>query len=179
MVIPLEYDTDRPVLRRTTARVLIVDPNDHVLLLEDSDPSAPGAPSVWITPGGGLEGDETPEMAAIRELAEETGLVVDPEDLKGPFAQRNVVHGYSTKVVVQHEIFFLVRAHRFDPVGAALTSEEHLTFRSMRWWAAAEIAAAHDQLIWPVGLPTVIPAAVDPRLWPVALSEAEESTVRW
>lgn len=33
----------------------------------------------WMLPGGGLEGDETLEGCCIRELAEETGMVVKPE----------------------------------------------------------------------------------------------------
>ena len=32
----------------------------------------------WFIPGGGLEGEETVEACCIRELAEETGFVVDP-----------------------------------------------------------------------------------------------------
>ena len=32
----------------------------------------------WFIPGGGLEGEETIEACCIRELAEETGFVVDP-----------------------------------------------------------------------------------------------------
>ena len=31
----------------------------------------------WALPGGRIDGDETPEQAALRELAEEVGLVVD------------------------------------------------------------------------------------------------------
>jgi 8-oxo-dGTP pyrophosphatase MutT (NUDIX family) len=31
----------------------------------------------WALPGGRIDGDETPEAAALRELAEEVGLVVD------------------------------------------------------------------------------------------------------
>ena len=32
----------------------------------------------WLIPGGGLEGDETPEACCIRETEEETGLIVRP-----------------------------------------------------------------------------------------------------
>ena len=41
------------------------------------------APSVgkWAIPGGYMENEETPEAAASRELLEETGIVIAPDDL--------------------------------------------------------------------------------------------------
>jgi 8-oxo-dGTP pyrophosphatase MutT (NUDIX family) len=52
--------------------VLLLDDQDRVLLLCFADP-ATGA-LLWVTPGGALEAGETHEAAALRELAEETGL---------------------------------------------------------------------------------------------------------
>lgn len=38
-------------------------------------------PGMWDLPGGGREGDETPEACALRELEEEFGLRMGPERL--------------------------------------------------------------------------------------------------
>jgi 8-oxo-dGTP diphosphatase len=39
----------------------------------------------WTTPGGAIEPDETPATAVVREVWEETGLVVRPERIFGVF----------------------------------------------------------------------------------------------
>lgn len=54
---------------------------DGRLLLQERDEQAPVAPELWCLPGGGLEPGESPRAAAVRELAEETGLVVAEDEL--------------------------------------------------------------------------------------------------
>jgi 8-oxo-dGTP pyrophosphatase MutT (NUDIX family) len=58
------------------AVVLLRDEADRLLLLRQ--PPGPG----WSLPGGLLGRLERPVDAAVRELAEETGVVVRPEDLR-------------------------------------------------------------------------------------------------
>lgn len=67
------------------ARVVVVDV-DAALLVEITDESRLeeppyDEPSCWMAPGGHPELGEQPEVAAARELEEETNLVVDPDEL--------------------------------------------------------------------------------------------------
>ena len=59
---------------RISTAVFIVEDNE-VLLIKHSD----GDDSWWSPPGGGLEGDESLQEAAIREVKEESGLDVELE----------------------------------------------------------------------------------------------------
>jgi putative (di)nucleoside polyphosphate hydrolase len=56
---------------REAARVVLLDPQDRVLMMRYDN--GPPNGSHWATPGGGLEPGESYRRAARRELAEETG----------------------------------------------------------------------------------------------------------
>ena len=49
---------------RLTARVLLLDPEDRILLMKGRLPSDPDAPGAWFTVGGGIEPGESLEMDA-------------------------------------------------------------------------------------------------------------------
>ena len=135
--------TDRPVVR-PTARVVVLDPAGRILLLGArlTDPAVPpGDVLFWYTPGGGVEDGESLRLAAVRELAEEIGLVVEPSALEGPVWLRRHVGTFAGLDIDSRETFFVLRdvVHEVDPSGR--TELEVLGEEPHRWWSAAEIAA--------------------------------------
>jgi ADP-ribose pyrophosphatase YjhB (NUDIX family) len=60
-------------VQRVAAYNICTDAADRLLLCRLS--AVTEAPGAWTLPGGGVEFGEHPEAAALRELAEETGLV--------------------------------------------------------------------------------------------------------
>jgi 8-oxo-dGTP pyrophosphatase MutT (NUDIX family) len=67
-------------IRTDFVQVTLVDPRGRVLM-QERDEHAPAWPEMWCFPGGGLEEGEEPVDGAVRELAEETGVVLAPDDL--------------------------------------------------------------------------------------------------
>lgn len=170
----VEDPKDRPRKVRSAVRVILTTPEDQVLLLEDSDPGLPGR-RWWVTPGGGIDPGETEVEAAVREVAEETGLVLDPVQLLGPVGRRLVVHGYSDEVLEQEEAFFVARVPRFDVVVDGYTEEEKVTLQQHRWWNRSDLEDT-DAWVWPAQLVQLCDLADHPEAWPLQLGRQEEST---
>lgn len=157
----------RPVKRRRGARVLVV-AGSEVLLVRDTDPGVPGS-LWWVLPGGGADEGEEAAAAAIRELYEETGLAV--AELAGPIAERVVTHGYSDRILIQHELFFRVDVPRFDPLPARLSDSERRRQITTRWVPVDQLPAFPT---WPGDLDRLLAATPQrPLLW----GDVEESTV--
>jgi 8-oxo-dGTP diphosphatase len=79
--------TSRLLLPSVTA--IIYGAHGEILLVRQRDGS------VWSTPGGAIEPDETPVDAVVRETWEETGLVVEPSALIGVFGGPGFVVRYA------------------------------------------------------------------------------------
>ncbi|SDG75875.1 NUDIX hydrolase [Klenkia brasiliensis] len=145
---------------RPTARVLVLDPAGRVLLFGGrltAPDAVPGDVQWWYTPGGGVEEGESLRAAAVRELAEETGLVADPADLEGPVWLRRHVGEFGGRVVDSRETFFVLRdvEHVVDVAGR--TELEVLADEPHRWWSLAEVVASAEAFA-PRELADLLPA---------------------
>ncbi len=135
--------TDRPRVR-ATARVVVLDPAGRVLLFGARlvDLATPPGPVLyWYTPGGAIEHGESIRRAAVRELAEEIGLTVEPESLEGPVWLRRSISLLVGETVDARETYFVLRDVEHEVDGSGRTEQELVDDEPHRWWTLAEIAA--------------------------------------
>ncbi|MET9647763.1 NUDIX hydrolase [Streptomyces syringium] len=142
---------------RRAARVILLDARDRVLLMNGFEPADP-ASTWWFTPGGGLEGDETWEQAARRELAEETGIT---EIELGPVLWRRFCSfPFDGRRWDQEEHYFLARTEQAGRWTGGGTELERRSVTGLRWWTCEELLAARET-VYPTRLGELLRTLLD------------------
>ena len=133
-------------LERRAARVLLLDDEGRILLQHCHDPSTPAEGSWWNTTGGGLDEGETPRQAAARELREETGLQVDPDDVGDVVHRRVTEFSFGGADYRQSEDYFVLRTPAFPAVPTGFSDLEMVAVLGTRWWSRDELRATTERV---------------------------------
>jgi len=132
---------DDGLLFREAARVILLDEDDRVLLIRGHDVDQPER-SWWFTVGGGIDDGEDALSAALREVREETGIVLDAAQLEGPVFTRSAIFDFFLEHCRQDETIYLARvpAASFAAVDrAGWTELEHDVIDELRWWSLDDL----------------------------------------
>lgn len=130
-------------IRRPTARALLLTPSGHTLLFRAAGPDDETGKPFWFPPGGGLEGEETFEEAALRELDEETGL---SGIILGPcvWLREHTARLGTTWYRVIEQYFIAQAPKAVEIARGGWTELELQELAECRWWRLDEIAASDD-----------------------------------
>jgi 8-oxo-dGTP diphosphatase len=152
-----------PELRiRKAARAIVINDFNEIIMIKHHDKTAanplhPGILEFWIPPGGGVEEYESFEAAAIRELKEETGLII--ESISDCIFKQSLELNFGPELIKSDERFFFARIPgRPSPTFANAYTTENIV--NVRWWSLPEIEAS-SETFFPIGLAKLMREILD------------------
>lgn len=145
--------TKSSMAERPTARVLLLDARDRILLLKGRLPGASQGPGAWFTVGGGVEAGETFVQAAAREIREETGIA---DAVLGPvvWVREGVLRIPEPRLF--KECYIVARCEGREPNREGWDALERELIDDIRWWTLAELAMTTES-VFPPGLAQLLP----------------------
>jgi len=128
---------------RKTSRIILVAPSGRALMLFTRRPDSSNWHR-WVTPGGGVDQGESHGQAAVRELLEETGLVVS--DVGESVYQEDIPLPYDEAIYpsAHQEFFFYPVDEEFEPDRTGWTESELIDVTAWRWWSADELESTSE-----------------------------------
>src|SRR3954467_3624108 len=90
--------------------------------------------NVWVAPGGSVDPDEQPQDAVVREVWEETGLLVEPTELRGVFGGPEYRVWYANG----DEVGYVMAVYECRAIGGELKPDQE-EIAEARFFSAAEL----------------------------------------
>ena len=138
-------------------RVILIDPEKRVLMLGARDPD--DGRNVWVLPGGGVEGIESLQDAARRELVEELSLG-ELFELHGPVWKRDHHFTWDGREIIQHEWFLVGHLAQAIPTERVRPSGTEGQYSIGAHWLSVDELEAWPDIIAPRRLAQLLPAVL-------------------
>ena len=141
---------------RPTVRVLLLDPDDRLLLIKCVNLGLAKSPPVyWYSAGGGIEKGESVETAARREVLEETGI----SDIElGPvvWTEDAVLTFTGEATTLFRQSYVVARCNPTTLDSSLWTQQERDTILELRWRGLSELRSS-DEHFYPAQLIQLLP----------------------
>lgn len=144
-------------VERSAVRVVLQDAHGCVLLLRVQDLGRTDLAPWWELPGGGIEGDESIQATAARELGEETGIMLDPMAFSPALWTRDCTYQHRGRRILQHEQIVKASVPAACPTLATIgrTETEVDDILGHRWWTVDELRSSTERF-FPGRIPEVL-----------------------
>ena len=138
---------------RYSARAIVLNNKSQVLLFKFIFGEGQYEKVLWVTPGGGLEKDESFADALMRELYEETGVhIINAGHI---IAERELEIHSADMTFISHEKYFLLRDFPTEIIMDQMTNNEKNTLLNYKWWSLDELVHTTEEIA-PPELPTLL-----------------------
>jgi len=128
---------------RPSARLILLDPDDRALMFYFvHDRGILAGQRHWATPGGGLDAGESPQMAARRELLEETGFDVPISTALD--TRVNFFTLQSGEKIRAEETYFAAFAPHDRLDFSRWNAQERRIMQAHRWWGVEDLAKTSE-----------------------------------
>lgn len=158
----MDLPDDLPVIERNAVRLVVLDVENRVLLFRIHESMHPEQNDCWELPGGGIDAGEDHVLAALRELREESGILVQPSDVGPVTWTRQATFRHAGERRLQHEVVVLVRLNQRGPdVDESGQLQDELdTYLGARWWSVDDIESSTERF-YPGRLPELLRRFLD------------------
>lgn len=129
---------------RKSSRAIVLNKDNQIFLFQYKFDYLEDNNTIWITPGGGLEEEESFEDALKRELFEEMGVKITESCPEVYY--RNPIYTLKNGEKVQSvEKFFLVAVEDDEFSFNHWTESEKKRMLAGKWWSVEEIEQSKDE----------------------------------
>ncbi len=129
---------------RKSSRAILLNPKNEIFLFKLELPMLLEHPTLWVTPGGGVENDENFEQALYRELHEELGLD-RIENYRWIFYRNKPFVYNSGEEFMSEERYYLIRVNHSDLFFGNMDELEKRLTKDWKWWSVDEIRNSSER----------------------------------
>lgn len=138
-----------PRRNRLAARILVIDPNNRLLMFRFTPDDRP---PLWATAGGEVDPGESFSEAARRELREETGIDADPGVVVAERESDFITFAGEPVHAVEKYFVVYVVSQKIDQSGH--TTSEQAVMRHHEWWSMGDLLCT-DEDVFPDDLESI------------------------